>query len=179
MGTLSSGPVSGAVFCLFFCDNVQRNRLLTLALGSFSFSGGAIDVAGGCIQLGGRSLVRAPGAPGDGQAVALPTRVVRVVGSCDSVLCSCGPAGELFSYAGGFLRERVMENYGLSKIGGVEVRSLQRSRTSLLVRLNFTPLLVSRELKRRGVRAALGACSRLCPGGRNRITRVLSGLVRG
>lgn len=69
---------------------------------------------------------------------------------------------------------------GLTKLTNmrhVGVRTLERSRTSLLVDVKRGPLLVGRQLKRRGVRAALKACKRLCPGAGIRITEGLANIL--
>lgn len=78
---------------------------------------------------------------------------------------------------GAALPETLRGLTGLTNIREVGVRTLERSRTSLLVDVNRGPLLVGRHLKRRGVRAALKACNRLCPGAGVRVTGGLAKIL--
>lgn len=126
-------------------------------------------MGGSCRELRNGSIVASPGAPGDGEAVIVPSFLtIRVRGFVDD-LCKVESSSEVFAVSGDCLRRRVSENTGLTKIGEVQVRKLQRSRVSLLVGLKFSTLTVNREIKRRTISVAC-RCTRLFPAIRASVT---------
>lgn len=165
------------MFVAVCCANVHRNRLLTLGPTSVSFRGSALAVGGDCRHLNNGSVVAAPGAPGDGHIVVLPRILGAILRGCVRGDCNLRPSSQLFPCGEDFLCHRVRVKVRTSKMGHVEIRSVHRDRTDLLIRLNFSLLLVTRHLRRRQIRAAVSACDRLCSGGRIRMTGRLSGLT--
>ncbi len=115
-----------------------------------------------------------PGAPGDGEIVGVPSFLARRVRRFVDGLCRVRGGSEVFRIDGGCLRQRVAENTSRTKMGHVHVRSLQRSRVSLLVRVKCSTMTVTSQIKRRDVGVACG-CTRLFPSARGSVTSGLGG----
>jgi integrase len=177
LDAVSDKPLSRVVFTLLFYSGLREGELLALTLKDFDFSANTISVNKTYARLHGADIVQPPKTPKSVRTVIMPAHVMKLVSDYASTIYDLRPTDRLFAVTKHYLSKELARGAMQAGVKRIRVHDLRHSHASLLIEMNFSPLLISERLGHENIETTLGTYSHLYPHKQQEVAEKLQKLI--
>lgn len=151
------------MFEILFWSGIRLGELLALTLDDFDFEKKILYINKTYSRIKKKDIITDPKTPKSIRRILIPNRVINFLQEYVSKLYSYESFQRLFSYTGHYLRHEMKRRCKKLGVDEIRIHDLRHSHASLLINLNFTPLLIAERLGHENVQTTLNIYGHLFP----------------
>lgn len=171
-------PASAVIFPLLFYSGMREGELLALTLDDFDFVSNTVSITKTYAKIGNEDIIQPPKTPKSRRIITLPVEVMEMVKDYAAHLYDYQAGDRLFPLTKSYLYHEIQRGCKLSGVKKIRVHDIRHSHASLLIELNFSPLLISERLGHENIETTLGVYSHLYPNKQSEVAESLSNLIK-
>jgi len=169
-------PMSKVIFETLFWTGIRSGELLALTLNDFDCDVKTVSISKNYARVNGDDLILEPKTPKSKRVVTIPLFLVNLVQEYAAKLYDYEPDERLFPITKYYLQHEMIRGCKLSKVKKIRVHDLRHSHASLLIEMNFSPLLISERLGHENIETTLQTYSHLYPNKQGEVAEKLQEL---
>lgn len=174
---VSDRPLSLVAFSLLYWTGMRSGELMALTPSDFDFSANTVRIDETYARHKKRDILQEPKTEKSRRVITMPPFLSRLVKQYIDTLYDIQPDDRIFSSISKGVLYREMERG--SKAAGVKrirLHDLRHSHASLLIEMNYSPLLIAERLGHDDVETTLRTYSHLYPNKQSQLAEDLEGL---
>ena len=174
---VSNKPLSELLFNLLFYSGMRSGELLALTLNDFDFESNTININKTfSVLIGGVQHTSTPKTHKSKRIITMPMQIMDLVKQYAEKLYGYKPKDRLFPVTKSYLTAEMIRGCKNSQVKKIRVHDLRHSHASLLIELDFNPLIVSERLGHEDIQTTLNTYSHLYPNKHQEVASKLSTL---
>lgn len=163
INSVSNKPASVAIFNLLFWTGMRSGEMLALTLNDFDFDALTVSISKNYARHEGEDLILDPKTPKGKRIITIPEFLSDMIKEYASKLYDLDPNDRLFNVTKHYLQHEMQRGSKNSGVKKIRVHDLRHSHASLLIEMNFSPLLIAERLGHEKVETTLQTYSHLYP----------------
>ena len=156
-------PTSKAIFNLLFWTGIRSGELLALTYNDFDFTTQTVRIHKSYARNNGEDLILTPKTPKSKRVIPIPLFLCELIQEYKEQLYDYQPHERLFPVTKHYLHHEMTRGCKKANIKRIRIHDLRHSHASLLIELNFSPLLISERLGHEKIETTLQTYSHLYP----------------
>lgn len=174
---ISSKLEARVAFLLLFWTGMRSGELLAITLNDFNFDAKVMSISKSYAREKGQDIISPPKTPKGKRVVTLPEFLILEISGYIDTLYDLKPTDRLFPHTKHFLSHEMIRGCKHSKVKRIRVHDLRHSHASLLIDMDFSPILISERLGHEKVETTLQTYAHLYPNKHEEAAQKLNALV--
>lgn len=151
------------IYQLLFWTGMRIGECLALTLNDFDFESLTVSISKNYARHEGEHLILDPKTPKSKRIITIPEFLCEIVNKYASKLYDFEPSDRLFQVTRTTINSHMVRICKKAKVKRIRVHDLRHSHASLLIEMNFSPLLIAERLGHEKVETTLQTYSHLYP----------------
>ena len=175
----SDNPTYTVIYEILFWTGIRIGECLALTLNDFDFDAKTVSINKNYAKVNKQDLILEPKTPKSKRIITIPTFLCDMVKVYSSTLYGSTSKDRLFPFYRSTINSHLVRICKKSGIRRIRVHDLRHSHASLLIEMNFSPLLISERLGHENIETTLQTYSHLYPNKHGEVAERLQELNQG
>lgn len=159
----SDNPTYSVMYELLFWTGIRIGECLALTLNDFNFETKTVSINKNYAKVNKQDLILEPKTPKSKRIITIPYFLGEMVKEYSEKLYDYKSENRLFPFYRSTINSHLVRICNKSKVKRIRVHDLRHSHASLLIEMNFSPLLISERLGHENIETTLQTYSHLYP----------------
>lgn len=171
---VSNKPQSKAAFMVLYWTGIRIGELMALTQEDIDLDNKTLSISKSYQRINKEDLITDPKTPKSNRTIALPEFLCNELKDYTDKLYDLKPDDRIFNFTKFFLHHEMDRGCKKSGVKRIRLHDLRHSHASLLIELNFSPLLIAERLGHEKVETTLNTYSHLYPNKHSQISDKLN-----
>lgn len=167
------------IFNLLFWTGMRSGELLALTLNDFDRQKKTVSINKSYIRLNKKDIISKPKTPKSNRIITLPEFIFKMLDEYLAALVDYESDERLFTVTKFYLQHEMKRGCKNSGVKKIRVHDLRHSHASLLIELNFSPLLIQERLGHEDIQTTLNTYAHLYPNKQEEVSNKLNKIKNG
>lgn len=170
-------PISYTIFMTMYCTGIREGELLALTPADIDFEKSTLTINKSYQRLNGQDIISTPKTPKSNRVITLPEGLKKCLKEYIERNFGMKETDRLFPFNKSYLTREMKIGCERSGVKKIRIHDLRHSHASLLVEMEFSPLLIAERLGHERVQTTMETYSHLYPNKQIEVADKLDDLI--
>lgn len=167
---------SKTMFNLLFYSGIREGEMFALTLSDFDFDNNTVSITKTYARIKKKDIIGPPKTKSSIRTIDLPEFILDQIKEYSSQLYDYKPNQRLFTVSKSHLYTEMKRSAEANKIRKIRVHQLRHSHASLLINMNYSPIIIKERLGHHDIQVTLETYSHLYPQKHKDVANALNSL---